>query len=298
MSVDILTRLLLGRMLLLRHETKYLGLSLRSLARRNASATASIVAPDGPVVSLTTYGERFKTVHLTIESIAAGNVLPSRLILWVDEVEAFHNPTPGLKRLMNRGLELLLTENYGPHTKYYPYVLSQPVFNGPLVTADDDLLYPRWWLAKLVEAHRLLPGAVNCFRVHRVHLDQQGVAPYLRWTPCCTAEPSLTHFGTGVSGCIYPAQVLEGLRRSGTKFLTTCPQADDVWLHVHALRAGIPVRQIRTRGLRFPFIPGTQTSGLYHNNVVNAGNDQQIRQTYTAHDVALLRQADAPISQS
>ena len=272
----------------LRHETKLTKFHLTRLRRRNERSRASVTAPGGPVVSMTTYGDRLRTVHLVLESIAAGSVLPSRMILWVDSEEALANRTDGLQRLVDRGLEIYLSENFGPHTKYYPYLLSTDTFESALVTADDDLLYNEWWLEGLVRANLEDPGSVNCYRAHRVRFEKGAIAPYVTWGTCKTTEPSFLHFATGVSGCIYPPSLLWRLKLAGSEFVQLCPKADDVWLHVNALRAGMRTRQVWDRPLRFPFVPGTQGSGLYHSNVLLAGNDEQIRNSYTASDIAAL----------
>jgi hypothetical protein len=275
----------------LRHETKLTKFYLTRLRLRNERSNASVTAPGGPVVSMTTYGDRLRTVHLVLESIAAGSMLPSRMILWVDTEEAFANRTAGLQRLVDRGLEIYRSENFGPHTKYYPYLLSTDTFESELVTADDDLLYNEWWLEGLVRANREDPGSVNCYRAHRVRFEKGAIAPYVTWGTCKTTEPSYLHFATGVSGCIYPPSLLRRLKLAGSEFVQVCPKADDVWLHVNALRAGMRTRQVWDRPLRFPFVPGTQGGGLYHSNVLLARNDEQIRNTYTAGDIATLATA-------
>lgn len=89
---------------------------------KNFFSSASIVSSTPVVVSLTSYGERTGKVFYTIESIADGELLPSRIILWLDNEQLFNHLPPELKRLQSRGLEIFLTKNYGPHTKYFPYV--------------------------------------------------------------------------------------------------------------------------------------------------------------------------------
>ena len=292
MAIDLSTAGLQAWLCLRRQEAKRLGVVVRHLHRRNMRSTAPLVASGGPVLSLTSYGKRLESVHLAIESIAAGSLLPSRALLWVDDPGAFRSPSAGIKRLMDRGLEVHFSKNYGPHTKYFPYLNSTNELKTPLVTGDDDLLYPRWWLEGLTAAHQRYPDAVNCFRAHSVRIEGDHLAPYRSWKPCLSTHPSFLHFGTGVSGCIYPPSMLEQLRQAGSAFELICPKADDVWLHVNALRAGIRTRQIRSRPLRFPFVPGTQDVGLYHQNVLHSGNDEQIQRTYTASDIARLKRAE------
>ncbi len=113
---------------------------------RNRLSRAPVTG-DGPIVSLTTHGVRLGVVHLALESIARGTLRPSRLVLWLGSEDfAAHLPKT-LQRLVARGLEVRQSEDLGPHTKYWPLVAEGP--GGDFVTADDDVYYPRGWLAEL-----------------------------------------------------------------------------------------------------------------------------------------------------
>lgn len=248
-----------------------------------------IVGKGGPVVSLTTYGKRFETVYLTLESIARGSSLPSRLILWVDEVDRYNSRPDSLRRLEARGLEILLTPNYGPHKKYYPYLESQNILEKPLVTADDDVIYPSTWLARLVDGYIHNPAVVSCYRAHVAKLNAAEFAPYMTWHGCRTDRPSAWHFATGVSGTLYPPLLQEKIKEAGRGFEATCPRADDIWLHLQALRAGFKIRQIKMWEQNFPELPGTQDTGLVLENVHGSQNDLQLQKTYTGNDIALLQ---------
>lgn len=272
----------------LRQEAKFTGVGLRILARRNQLEKAPVIASEGPIVSLTTYGKRVDGVYLTIESIARGSLLPSRLLLWLDDEDAFRSRPSSLRRLEDRGVEVRLAPNYGPHTKYYPYLESTGVFEKPLVTADDDIVYPVSWLRGLVAGFNNNRRVVSCYRAHVMRLAGDQIAPYLSWTACRSTEPSACHFATGVSGCIYPPALLKSIREAGTDFLGVCPQADDVWLHVNALRAGFEIKQLGKWPLTFTFVPGTQKGGISFSNVELAQNDIQIGNTYGSADIAML----------
>src|SRR5277367_2772247 len=84
----------------------------------NRFKRSPITRPGGPVLSLTTHSRRIRTVHITLESIARGTMLPSRIILWLDDGALFNNLPVTIRRLQKRGLEVKLCNNYGPHTKY------------------------------------------------------------------------------------------------------------------------------------------------------------------------------------
>jgi hypothetical protein len=275
-------------LMLKRRETRHTGLYLRFLAKRNRQTTSSVVAPGGPVLSLTSYGVRLQSVYYTIESIAAGSILPSRFLLWVDDERAYRSLPETLKRLEGRGLEIGLTDNLGPHTKYFPSLQAMDHLQQPLVTADDDVLYSRHWLAGLLHAHRQDPDVLHCYRAHVVHLEQGRIAPYTRWTSCTSDRPSFLHFATAVSGNILPPRLLQRLKQEGLAFRNLCPKADDIWLHVNALRCGIRIRQLSTWQRNYPLLPGTQEVTLSSSNVNMSANDAQIAKTYGADDYMLL----------
>ncbi len=271
---------------------------MAQLALQNRRSTSSVLDPAGPVVSLTSFGPRIATVHLTLESIAAGSLRPSRLLLWLDDERALQNPPESLRRLSRRGLELAGCPDLGPHKKYFPYVESQDLFAGPLVTADDDVLYPPFWLEGLARAERENPRFVHCYRAHVAELEtgeRVRFAPYARWAACETREPSHLHFSTGCSGVSFPAPVLRALKASGNAFLGCCPAADDIWLNLHALRTGFEVAQVTRVPYRFFGILLTQTSGLYRKNLFGGGNDAALAATFTQDDMRrLLSASHAP----
>jgi hypothetical protein len=257
---------------------------LQQLKVRNETGAAPVMRPGGPVVSLTSHGKRIDTVYLTIESIGSGSLLPSELILWLDDEKRFKALPENLERLKRRGLTVNLTKNYGPHTKYYPFVDSRAEFPLPMVTADDDILYPRSWLKQLARAYAAKPDVVNCHRARVIALDGDELGPYRLWPLCESTKPAWHHFLNGVSGVIYPPKLLAALKAAGTAFVDCCPKADDVWLHAIALREGFPVVQLRKRALHFPIVPESEEIGLYHDNMAT-GNDKQIKKTYTEADL-------------
>jgi len=242
----------------------------------------------GPVVSLTTYGMRTQWSHLAIESIARGSLRPARLILWLDEPDTFARPPAALRRLRRRGLEIRLAENFGPHTKYYPYLESCDVITVPLVTADDDTIYPRSWLAGLVAEHRRTPDQVVCYRAREVEVRYGRLAPYATWEFGERAEGSHLTFPTAVSGIIHPPSFQRILKERGREFRALAPAADDVWIHHTAVRSDVLIRLIDGVSRTFPLVDETQEVALWYDNLTGGGNDQQIAATYSPEDIAKI----------
>lgn len=296
MSISVSTRARRGyRWLRKRAKRAQSHLWLATLKAINRCSHASVLGAADVVVSLTTVGSRIDTVAYTLEAIAAGSVRPRRIVLWLDHAQAFAARPDSLRRLESRGLEVRLTENLGPHTKYFPALDSAIAAGLPIVTADDDILYPRSWLSGLLQAFAEHPDAVNCYRASIVALRAGHVAPYDDWPRCTDTVTSVSRFGTGVSGVIYPVAMLQQLQSRGTAFVDRCLKADDIWLHWVALRAGIDVRQIHPKPRHFPLIPGTQEQSLMSSNVAQKRNDDYVAGLYDSADVAALTAAGAPV---
>jgi len=273
------------------------GLQLRAdiiwLKLRNRFSSSRVATgKPGAVVSLTTYAKRVGVAHLVIESIARGHVSPSRLILWLDDQAILDDLPKPLRRLQKRGLEIRQCENYGPHKKYYSFVESGQFLIYPLVTADDDVIYPASWLEGLIAANIDYPKCVNCYRARKMKLRGGGIAPYREWPLCDSTAPSVRIMATGVSGVIYPPALLEVLKEAGKKFQKLCPRNDDLWLHVWAIRSGYEIRQIQPDAIHFPHIPGTQVTSLYAENCAqDDGNDRQMASVYGVLDMEILEQS-------
>lgn len=257
----------------------------------NRLGSKAVTQPGSPVVSLTTWGKRALTVYLAIESIAAGRVRPSRLILWIDDERLIRSLPATLRRLQRRGLEVKLSQNYGPHTKYYPYVESEQTFSVPLVTADDDVLYPYYWLDDLSCALAESPDTIHCFWTHLIRMDGDRMLGYKHWDWYGgDMKPRYRNLPLGVFGAAYPVSFLAVLRQAGAAFQDVCPKGDDLWIHVQALRSGFKVRQVAPRIPYFAFysVPGSQDVALCHENVDRAGYDSQIKTLYSHSDLHLL----------
>ncbi|WP_405217583.1 hypothetical protein [Agrococcus sp. Ld7] len=269
--------------------------TLRRLLRmraRNLTSREPIVGDASVVVVMTTVASRIAFVWAAIESIGAGSVRPARIILWLDDPTLDVLPR-SLTRLQARGLEVQhVAPGLGVHTKWRPHVLSERAHRLPMATSDDDQLYPADWLEQLLHAGAKHPDAVVAHRAHEIRCIGDAVGPYLSWPPATSTRPSFAHFGTSVSGQLLPAALLDALRDGGDGFLDRTPHQDDVWLHASAVAHGFRTAQVTPVSQNFPFVPGTQTAGLYVGNVFGDGNDLAVAAALEESQLERIR-ADA-----
>lgn len=257
-----------------------------------ANSNSPIAKPTGrAIVSLTTYGPRTKQVHRAIASIARGDELPKRIILWVDNGQFDIRNYPHLEALAARGLEVLPTNGaWGPHKKYYPAIDVANSEGVPLITADDDVAYPHMWLRTILNVSSKDADSIYAYRAKRVTLTPLGqLAPYSQWPVALAADAECGRlFSTGVSGVLFPLHFLNYVQRSNATFMERCPRADDVWLNMHALRLGTSVKLTEAESRDYPILPGSQTVSLASTNVAESRNDAQIQTTFLGDDMLRL----------
>ena len=295
-SRPVMTALLARRRVEYEVSLKTLAWQMGRLRQRNEQSSESILGDADVAVSLTSYSTRVNDAFFTLESIGRGTVRPRRITLYLQTQEAVDGLSEPMRRLIDRGLDVQLSDNYGPYTKYLPYVMSIPRHQRPLVTADDDSIYHRSWLKDLMTGYQQIPAGakeVVGLRAKPIMLDAQGFEPYAQWPLTISNKASIMHLATGMAGVIYPPAFLDLLREAGLGFMGKCERNDDLWLHVNALRNGYRVRQLRTMPQHPPAIPSDAEIGLWRENVGQGRNDRLIAATYTDDDMALLRAASA-----
>jgi hypothetical protein len=237
------------------------------------------------IVSLTSIAERLPKIPFTIESLLRQTEQPDRLILWLDEKLADKIPAL-LRRQTRRGLEIRLVEDVGPHSRIFHTLKEFPRCR--IVTADDDMLYPQFWLAELLAAHQREPQSITCHRAHRMVADQAGtLLPYRQWDSHSPGHvgPSLWLFPTGVGGILYPPNALHSEVLNRDVFRKICPTADDVWLKAMSLLNNVRCQKVRPFSTEWRCVPGTEHKTLRVQNVENGKNDIQIRNVFEHYNL-------------
>jgi hypothetical protein len=227
------------------------------------------------IISLTSYPPRFKTLHLTLQSLLLQNVAYDKLILWIAEKDKELIPAKVLS-LRSKGLIINFCEDTRSYKKIIPVLQQFP--NAYIVTVDDDTYYWDTWLKNLIEDHEVGKKEIIGYRGHLIQCAADGKPlPYRNWKyEGALSTPSPLNFLTGVGGVLYPPRTLYHQVTDQKLFMKLCPQADDIWLYFMARINGTDIRRVHAKKRYFYFWPTTLTTGLAGNNVFNNGNDNQI----------------------
>jgi hypothetical protein len=240
-------------------------------------------------ITLTTHGKRVYHVYVSIESIMRGNRKPRNIYLTLDNDENLSLLGKLIvKKMEANGVKILRGERVGPHAKYYAYLHSNWVEGEPFVVVDDDVLYSKGMLTKLVDAHITNPGSNICIRAFRIAMTEAGVDSYKNWSACTEKETSHKIFATNVGGVLVCPEFAEILRGMNDKFKQVCPKADDIWFHWISLRYRLPYFCCVDEFMNPPVIPFSQGDALHVTNN-SGGNDKQIFATYSTADIDDLR---------
>lgn len=243
--------------------------------------------PHRLVVSLTSYPKRFDVLHLTIKSILAQDMAADVVVLWVAHADMDKLPA-NVRRLERHGLTIRATDDLRSYKKILPALADYG--DAFIVTADDDVYYPRHWLRTFCEAYRPGEREVLCYRAHRMAFEGPDLAPYDSWTFEITeTEPAPDVFFTGVGGVFYPPGVFHEDVADRTRLMELCPSTDDVWLNWMVRLGGAKIRKVGRRQ-RFHEWRGSQAVALQNTNrFATAGNDQQIANIIRAYGDAGVR---------
>lgn len=185
------------------------------------------------IVSLTSFPERMYDIHYCLYSLLTQDCKPDEIILWLGENEFperdFDIPNEVLK-LKQYGLTIKFTKDIKSYTKIIPALKEYPT--DIIVTADDDIYYPKNWLKLLYEDYLQNPEYIICHRCRRMVYENKEFAEYEKWKLINenSNDISYLNFFTGVGGVLYPPNSLHKNVLKEEIFLDLCEFGDDIWL--------------------------------------------------------------------
>ena len=200
------------------------------------------------IVSLTSFPARIKIVSYTVETILSQSFQPDKVILWLAK-EQFPKREKDLpKRLLNLrryGLSICWCDDIRSFKKLIPSLVKFP--DDIIVTADDDVYYPPYWLERLYTSYQKDKKAIHCNRGNILQVDEKGFPlPYNSWG-LFFPDKSVRGFNvlqTGVGGVLYPPHSLYKDVIATDKFMKLSKDADDLWFWAMAILAGRPIKII------------------------------------------------------
>lgn len=244
------------------------------------------------IVSLTSYGRRVSDVlPYTIHSLLRQTYKPNKILLWLDSDHWNDGNLPkALKRLVSYGLTIGYCDDMKSYKKLIPTLNTHP--NGIIITVDDDLYYPRDFIANLVNAHQKEPLKVHAYLVHHIKFDNEGnLCPYNNWEFDVRKNTNSVNFATSGGGCIFIKKHFYEDICNSSIFSKLSPKADDVWFFFMEYLKGTKVAVVPTKNEIVPLDVFYQkihkNSCLSDCNCGESQNDVQIKAVIDYYNIRL-----------
>jgi len=255
------------------------------------------------IVSLTSYGERLTiTAPYAIVTLFDQTIKPDRIILWVANEDKENIPKI-MDKLIEKGLEVNFCDDTKSYTKLVPAIENFP--EDYIITADDDIFYPRDWFERLIMEHKQSPKKIICHRAHGIKVDKNyAPVPYFKWDYCIepkiyfdetflSQENSISYpqlesvFPTGCAGILYPPGCFHSDFTNRELFMKLAPYADDIWfwamavININYFEGGSPYVVIKNGYSRMLLLISLKQEKnddtLLSYNVAQNGNDKQLK---------------------
>ena len=222
------------------------------------------------IVSLTSYPKRFRTLPLVLNSIMSQSILPDKIILWIENKDKKKLPSTVLNF---KGVDIEFCKNgLFSYKKIIP--LLKKYRNSYVITLDDDVIYFKDTIEKLVSNSRKFPNDVIANCIHKIRVKKRYPISYKLWSRNYRKQTKLAFF-TGAAGVLYPPNCFYKDVLKKNYFRSLAPYADDIWLNWMAKlnKTNIRFSNIYKNYEYIKIIKG----GLYQRNFKNSYNDIQIK---------------------
>ena len=260
----------------------YAGVRSRAEALRRQATLAFAGNPSPPaqaapnvIVALTSFPARASRVHHAIRSILDQELQAERVVLYLAEDQFPGRRLPrGLTSLRESCLDVRFVADMRSYKKLLPALVDFP--SSTIVTADDDVLYPRTWLSDLYRVHSTHPRDIVAHRATRMtYSSPRAFASYAEWPNAdASGDPHLT-FATGSGGILYPPGSLSPSVLDYGLAEKLAPTADDIWFKAMGLLNETGTRKVSNERVDFPSVLGTQRVSLRELNVGSGRNVAQ-----------------------
>ena len=242
------------------------------------------------IASLTTYGNRINTVHITITSLLEQEKKADKVLLWLAEDEFnFENIPEQLKKLHDKNLiEIKFCKDMKSYKKLIP---TLDLYKDEIIiTFDDDMVYDKRLIQKLYEEHLRYPQTIICGRGHKMLFDKNNkLISYNNWI--IDSDDFIESYDilpTGVCGVLYPPNCFYKDIQNEELFISLAPNADDIWFKAMTLlnnRKSKILNQIQKEFSKQTLIEKTQENALYFQNVKQGLNDIYLKKVFYHYNI-------------
>ena len=225
------------------------------------------------IVSLTSYPARISYVHLAIKSLMLQSYKPDRIILWLAEEQFPDKHLPKeLTDLCRYGLEIIWMHDIYGHKKYFYPVLNQQD-NEVVITYDDDIIYSKNSIKRLMKTHEKFPGCLVCERGQTIDFSQlDNPGKWKTHSSRGVKKPTYSMNPSPGGGCLIPKGAFYKDACNEEKIRQFAYKNDDLWYMFMCAEQGTKIIKTRKNHRTFSVITGSQVEQMAIENIGNNRN--------------------------
>lgn len=226
------------------------------------------------VVTLATYPKRLKYLELTLQSILLQQWHETVAIFVVYEECDSRTYAKIAEKYAKYNVHFISNnKSLRSYNKYYVASLGATC-DIKLITADDDINYPRNWLMNLIELHRLHPGYIIGLRGAEVPRNSSEMRQYLNWKPVQREISGRRVMLNSGAGILFPPNVLKDFLKDEANIVNQFGTSDDIYLWYYLYTNGFYF--ICSHSHEIVNWPRSQRESLWKVNVGQKQNDLAI----------------------
>lgn len=209
------------------------------------------------IISLTSFPERMHDIKFTLYSLLNQKLKPDKVVLWLAENQ-FPNKEKDIPldvlKLLENGLMIEWCDDLKSYKKLIPSLKKYS--NEIIVTADDDLFYPKNWLKILYLEYKNHPDCIISQRVRKVKFNSNEIiSPYSQWGLILEeSNPSFLNFPTNGAGSLFPPNSLHQNILNEKMFKKLCPTGDDIWIWAMAILNNTKVKGVKDNYVKLNYV--------------------------------------------
>lgn len=201
-------------------------------------------------LNITTTHSRLELCSATIWSLLWQERMPDVINVWVSKepylADEGINKLPKWFEAIQKHTDIVkfrFTDNIGPYRKIIP-ILKEASNTDTIVYCDDDVIYSRLWLSKILDLYDEFKGGVAV--ASRIRLLEKNIFGFFKsynFAAICKKQDILenNYIITGIGGCVVNRGLFKEEDLELNDFLNICPTTDDLWISALLQRAGTRV---------------------------------------------------------
>ena len=197
------------------------------------------------IISLTSFPERMDGLHLTVGSVLNQTIPADLVVIWLASSQfpnGMGDVPSSLKSLLSNKCQICWCDDMRSYKKLIPSLVEYP--EALIVTVDDDIIYERKLMEKLLRGHEKHPDCIIASRVTKFHscsgilFNDDGGCSYWK-------QPSYLNKLVGCGACLYPPKSLDPKVLDYKTAKRLAPTSDDIWFWLMGVKAGTKVYRIK-----------------------------------------------------